>query len=158
MEGANGITNWTLGCAEYLPMRIGDIQFTVHAHVVANAPFRLLLGRPFHYALLCWIEDFPSGDVEVSICNPANPSHRFSVPSRTRKVQVASVRILTIACPQLQPQPQPQPQPQTPFRPPVPSHSLSQSQLKSLSLSISRLLSLSFFQSQSTSRYRYTRN
>ena len=46
MEGANGATNWTLGCVEYL-MPIDDIPFTVHAHVVERAPFRLLLGRPF---------------------------------------------------------------------------------------------------------------
>ena len=44
MEGANGATNWTLGCAEYLPMCIGDISFMVHAHVMKCAPFRLLLG------------------------------------------------------------------------------------------------------------------
>ena len=44
MEGANRATNWTLGCAEYLPMCAGDVSFTVHAHVVEHAPFQLLLG------------------------------------------------------------------------------------------------------------------
>jgi hypothetical protein len=43
MEGANGATDWTLGCVEYL-MRIDDTPFTVHAHVVERAPFWLLLG------------------------------------------------------------------------------------------------------------------
>lgn len=47
MEGANGATNWTLGCAEHLAMQVGDVPFTLHAHVVEHAPFRLLLGRPF---------------------------------------------------------------------------------------------------------------
>ncbi|KAI0264080.1 hypothetical protein BGY98DRAFT_878291, partial [Russula aff. rugulosa BPL654] len=70
MEGANGATNWTLGCAEHLPMSLGGVHFTVHAHVVEHAPFRLLLGRPFHQALLCRLEDLPTGDVEVSICDP----------------------------------------------------------------------------------------
>ena len=44
MEGANGVTNWTLGCAEYLAMHAGNVSFMVHTHVVARAPFRLLLG------------------------------------------------------------------------------------------------------------------
>ncbi len=114
MEGANRATNWTLGCAEYLPMRAGDVSFTVHAHVVERAPFRLLLGRPFQHALLCRIEDLPTGDVEVSVQDPANPSHRVTIPSRPRKVQVGSVRILTLSC---QPQSQFRSQSQSQFRP-----------------------------------------
>ncbi|KAI9507497.1 hypothetical protein F5148DRAFT_958651, partial [Russula earlei] len=47
MEGANGITNWTLGCAEHVPMQVGGVPFKIHAYVVERAPFRLLLGRPF---------------------------------------------------------------------------------------------------------------
>ena len=47
MEGANGATNWTLGCAEHLTMQVGDVSFTLHAHVVKHAPFHLLLGQPF---------------------------------------------------------------------------------------------------------------
>jgi len=44
MEGANGIRSWTLGCAEDLCVSIGDLSFTIHAHVLESAPFRLLLG------------------------------------------------------------------------------------------------------------------
>ena len=47
MEGANGYTNWTLGCAEFLQMQVGDVSFKLHVHVVEHAPFHLLLGRPF---------------------------------------------------------------------------------------------------------------
>ena len=116
MEGANGATNWTLGCAEYLPMRIGDLSFAVHAHVVERAPFRLLLGRPFQHALLCRIEDLPSGDVEVSVQDPEDPSQRVTIPSRPRKLRVASVHILTLSC-----------------QSPIPSQSQSQFQSRSLS-------------------------
>ena len=98
LEGANGATNWTLGCAEHLPMSLGGIYFTMHAHVVECAPFHLLLGRPFQHALLCQLKDLPSGKVEVSICDPANTSHRVNIPLRPRQVQVASVRILTLSC------------------------------------------------------------
>ena len=95
MEGANGSTSSTLGCAEDLKMRIGDIQFTIHAHVVRSAPFRLLLGRPFHHLLLCRLEDHPDR-VEVSIRDPADPSCSLAVPSRERRpTHVGFVSALT---------------------------------------------------------------
>jgi hypothetical protein len=53
MEGANGSTSRTLGCAKDLEMQIGDVSFTIHAHIVRTAPFCLLLGQPFHHLLLC---------------------------------------------------------------------------------------------------------
>ena len=34
MEGANGSTNWTLGCAENLILQVGDVSFKTHAHVL----------------------------------------------------------------------------------------------------------------------------
>ena len=52
MEGANGTTNWMFGCVEFLTMRVGDIPFKVHAHIVKKANFSLLLGHPFQQALL----------------------------------------------------------------------------------------------------------
>ncbi|KAH9010333.1 hypothetical protein EDB84DRAFT_1226806, partial [Lactarius hengduanensis] len=70
MEGANGVVSKTLGCAENLTMRVGDVTFAIHAHVVDRAPFRLLLGRPFHHLLLCRLEDHPDGRVEVSVRDP----------------------------------------------------------------------------------------
>ncbi len=44
MEGVNGSTSWTLGCTEHLPMRIGSVDFQVHAHIIETAPYCLLLG------------------------------------------------------------------------------------------------------------------
>ncbi|KAI9451026.1 hypothetical protein F5148DRAFT_957601, partial [Russula earlei] len=69
MEGANSITNWTLDCAEHVPMQVGSIPFKIHTYVEECAPFWLLLGRPFHCLLLCRLEDLPSGEVQVSICD-----------------------------------------------------------------------------------------
>jgi len=93
MEGANGYTNWTLGCAEFLQMRVGDVSFKLHAHVVERAPFRLLLGRPFQRQLLCHLEDLPDGTVEVSVRDPRDISRRVYVPSRPRKIHVATLRV-----------------------------------------------------------------
>ena len=102
MEGANSSTSRMLGCAEDLEMQIGDVSFTVHAHVVRAAPFRLLLGRPFHHLLLCRLEDHPDR-VNVSIRDPADPSRSITVPSRARQaVQVGFVTTLTC---QVQPEP-----------------------------------------------------
>ena len=79
MEGANSYVR-TLGCAEDVNMCIGDMSFTIHAHIVHTAPFIFLLGRPFHYLLLCWaasplrrFEDHPNR-VDVSIHDPTDPS------------------------------------------------------------------------------------
>ena len=80
MEGTNGSTSRTLGCAEDLEMQIGDVSFTMHAHVVRTAPFRLLLGHPFHHLLLCQLEDHPDR-IDVSIRDPADPSRSITVPS-----------------------------------------------------------------------------
>ena len=85
MEGANGATNWTLGCAEHLTMQIGDVPFTLHAHVVENAPFRLLLGRPFQRLLLCNLEDKPDGRVDLTVRDPRDRDRKVSIPSRERR-------------------------------------------------------------------------
>ena len=96
MEAANGGTNWTVGCAEYLTMQVGGVPFKIHAHVVEDAPFKLLLGRPFGHAVSSIIEDLPNGDVEVSVRDPTNPSHRVYIPARPRKGRIASVKVISV--------------------------------------------------------------
>ena len=91
MEGANGYTNWTLGCAESLQMQVGDIPFKLHAHVVECAPFCLLLGHPFSCQLLSHLKDLPNGTVEVSVHDPCNISCCVYVPSHPQRIHVASL-------------------------------------------------------------------
>ena len=74
IEGANGATNWTIGCTEDLPLQVGDITFKVHMHIVEHTSFGLLLGHPFQQMAHCWFEDLPNSEVEVSVQDPANPS------------------------------------------------------------------------------------
>jgi len=97
MEGANGYTNWTLGCAKFLPMQVGGVPFKLHVHVVEHAPFHLLLGRPFSRQLLCHIEDLPDGKVKVSVHDPHDISRRVYVPSRPCKIHVVTLRISSYA-------------------------------------------------------------
>ena len=87
MEGANSSTSWAIGCAENLSMSIGSIKFQVHAYVVENAPFRLLLGRPFHNLLLSRLEDNADGSVNLSIHDPTDQSRIIQVPTKARLVR-----------------------------------------------------------------------
>jgi hypothetical protein len=99
MEGANGLSSKTMGCAKNLTMQIGDVSFEVHTHIVERALFRLLLGRPFHHHLLCQHEDHSDRRVDVSVHDPANPAHSFTIPSRARKAQVGFVKALAFSLP-----------------------------------------------------------
>jgi len=81
MEGANGSTNWTLGCAEHLPMCVRGVTFKVHAHVIKHTPFRLLLGRPFQHQVLCTLDLLPDGSLDVFIHDPSDISRCILVPS-----------------------------------------------------------------------------
>jgi len=96
MEGANGATNWTVGCAENLTLQVGDVSFKIHAHVVENASFGLLLGRPFQQALLCRFEDLPGGKVEISMRDPADISRRVYVSTRPRTGRTPAVQVISI--------------------------------------------------------------
>jgi hypothetical protein len=96
MEGANGATNWTVGCAEFLTMQVGSVLFKIHAHVVEDASYGLLLEWPFQQALLCRFEDLPSGKVELSVCGPVNEAHRVYIPTRPRVGRAPAIQILLI--------------------------------------------------------------
>ena len=110
MEGANGTTNWTVGCTENLILQIGDILLKAHVHVVEDASFGLLLGQPFQQAALFRFKDLPSGRVEVSVHDPANIARRVYLStcpyigrapavnfiSTTNKITLSS--LLTVPC------------------------------------------------------------
>jgi len=95
MEGANGATNWTVGCAENLILQVGDISFKVHAHIIEHASFSLLLGRPFQQTAFCHFEDLPSGEVEVSVCDPANVARRVYLSTRPRSRRAPAVKMIS---------------------------------------------------------------
>ncbi|EJD32949.1 hypothetical protein AURDEDRAFT_41517, partial [Auricularia subglabra TFB-10046 SS5] len=47
LEAANNTTAPTLGLCANLEVKVAGISFFLQAHVVEDAPFSLLLGRPF---------------------------------------------------------------------------------------------------------------
>ncbi len=95
MEGANSLVSKTLGCAENLSMCVGNVSFKVHAHVIDQVPFRLLLGRPFHHLLLCQLKDQPDSHVDICVYDPTDPACSISIPSHACKAQVSFVRALS---------------------------------------------------------------
>ena len=97
MEGVNSTTNWTVGCAENLILQIGDISLKAHTHVVEDASFGLLLGRPFQQAALFRFEDLPSGGVEVSVRDPANIARRVYLSTRPRIGRAPAVNFISTA-------------------------------------------------------------
>ncbi len=105
MEGANGSTPRTLGCMEDLEMRIGDVSFTTHAHVVRTAPFRLLLGRrSFHHLPLCRLLITPIPSMSSSATpRTLRESRTIAVPSRARRAAQVGF-VTTFAC-QVRPEP-----------------------------------------------------
>src|SRR6266404_6189413 len=104
MEGVDSNTSWMLGCAEKLTMRISDVNFQVHAFIVESAPFRLLLGRPFHNLLLTKLEDHEDSSVSLSIRDPANRPHEVIIPTKAHSIMVGYVSTLAF---QIHPPPPP---------------------------------------------------
>jgi hypothetical protein len=83
--GVNGVTRWTLGCAENLLMRVSLICFQVLAYFVEKVPFYLLPELLFYSRAFCparrqrrpghpW--SLPSGDSPyASICSGLSTPH-----------------------------------------------------------------------------------
>ena len=114
MEGANGATNWTVGCAENLPLQVGNMVVKVHTHIVEHATFGLLLGRPFQQATLCRIKDTPSGEVEVSVRDQADLSQRVFLSTRPRTGHAPGVKIVSVRTSSHPPPSPPSPPPLAP--------------------------------------------
>jgi hypothetical protein len=99
MEGTNSSTSWTIGCAENLSMSIGSIKFQVHAYIIENAPFQLLLSQPFHNLLLSHLEDNADSSVNHSIHDPADQSHIVQVPTKARHATIGIITTLALQTP-----------------------------------------------------------
>jgi len=94
MEVANSATSWMLGCVEYLTLQIGNIPFKVHAHIIEDAPFQVLLGCPFQCIILSILEDRPNGRIDLTIRNPHDCAHQLTVTAYEQCVQVRYMCIL----------------------------------------------------------------
>ena len=82
MRDANGGSRATFGIIENLQLDIGGVAVYVHAWIIKNAPYRVLLGRPFQIAAQADTEDV--GETLV-LQDPSRPGFKLRVPMRPHK-------------------------------------------------------------------------
>ena len=83
LEAANKSKEDTLGVVENARLKIGGIEFRLQIHVVGDAPFDILLGRPFFALASCVTRDQMSGDQSVALTDP-NSGIQLMMPTRQR--------------------------------------------------------------------------
>ena len=72
MESANSGTHMTLGLLENHPVSLGPITIYLQIQVVENAPFEVLLGRPFFDVTSCQEISRPGGSHQIFLKDPEN--------------------------------------------------------------------------------------
>lgn len=85
MQTANGGKEPMLGCAENLEIEVGGLKTRAHAFVVPQAPFRLLLGRPWQMSVRLAKEEDHEGNVTVTVHDPRGIETPRRVQTRPRK-------------------------------------------------------------------------
>ena len=79
MRDANGGSRATFGIIENLQLDIGGVAVYVHAWIIKNALYRVLLGRPFQIAAQADTEDV--GETLV-LHDHSRPGFKLCVPMR----------------------------------------------------------------------------
>jgi len=83
MQTANGSSQELAGCLEMLEIEVEGIKSWAHAYVVPDAPYRLLLGRPWQKLIkLSKYED--TNDVYITIWDPLKSSNIRTVATSPR--------------------------------------------------------------------------
>ena len=70
MQAANGATSRTLGLVENLPFDFDGIKLYLHVHVVKDAPYDILLGRPFDILTKSRVENGDNEEQLITISDP----------------------------------------------------------------------------------------
>ncbi|KAJ3521857.1 hypothetical protein NMY22_g12139 [Coprinellus aureogranulatus] len=83
MKTANGSIEEMQGCAEWVSVWVDGLETWVHAFVVPDAPFRLLLGRPWQKSVMLRKEETSSG-VDITIFDPKDKTKGRRVSTRER--------------------------------------------------------------------------
>jgi hypothetical protein len=83
MQTANGGSQEMEGCMEMLEIEVDGIRTWAHAYVVPDAPYRLLLGRPWQ-RLVRLSKDEDTDGIYVSLRDPTNPTNTRRVSTTPR--------------------------------------------------------------------------
>ncbi|KAF8800910.1 hypothetical protein BYT27DRAFT_7116368 [Phlegmacium glaucopus] len=84
MESANLTQDKTLGLIKDLKLIIGGYDFYVQAQVVREAPYEVLLGRPFFTLTQASHQHYSNRDSRLRVLDP-NTQELITIPTRPRK-------------------------------------------------------------------------
>ncbi|EED84101.1 predicted protein [Postia placenta Mad-698-R] len=80
MQSANGEVDRSLGLIRNVPFRIGEIVLYLQAHVIRNAAYDILLGRPFDVLMQSVIKNFADENQTITILCP-NTGETVTIPT-----------------------------------------------------------------------------
>ena len=83
MESANKTKNETMGLLQDLKITIGGYDFYLQVQVVREAPYEMLLGRPFFTLTQANHKHFENGESRLTLIDP-NTHNRITLPTRER--------------------------------------------------------------------------
>jgi hypothetical protein len=83
MESAHATKEMTLGMLRDIPVRAGPCTFYLQVQVFKNAPYEMLLGRPFHTLTEAIEHHFANGDLHVTLHDP-NTRETVTIPTGVR--------------------------------------------------------------------------
>ena len=83
LEAANGTKSQTLGLVDYVTLTFGQLRVALRVQVVDDAPFELLLGRPFYTLTNCNTQDFTDGEQHLTVTDPQS-KRTFTIPTTER--------------------------------------------------------------------------
>ena len=86
MESANKTKDETMGLLQDLKVQIGEYDFYLQVQVVKDAPYELLLGRPFLTLTQANHKHFTNGESRLTLIDP-NTRDTITVPTRSRRQQ-----------------------------------------------------------------------
>ncbi|KXN89043.1 hypothetical protein AN958_06394, partial [Leucoagaricus sp. SymC.cos] len=75
MQGVNGQITKTCGLAKNVPFNFGNVTIHLQVHVMEQAPYRVLLGRPFDVITESQIANSTEGHQFISITDPNTGEH-----------------------------------------------------------------------------------
>ena len=86
MESANAGTTYTLGLVENQLVTMGTFSFYLQIQIVEDAPFEVLLGRPFFDVLNCVEISRSGGSHQIEVRDPETGTpYKFATQPRQRK-------------------------------------------------------------------------
>ena len=83
MESANKSKNETMGLLQDLKVNIGGYDFYLQVQVVGDAPYEMLLGRPFFTLTQASHKHFDNGESRLTLFDP-NTGDKITIPTRAR--------------------------------------------------------------------------